>query len=256
MNRWLFRLVASLCLWPLLVGAKDKPDEVEVKCLIPKDRIAAFSRKVGLDSRTPLTREVCFFDTEALSLFRHKPSKVILRSRYSAKETDTTVKIRDGKAHGKEVECEWDQVLGKPKIKSCSVTNKKQGEAEIQRANAGKEIKKIFSKEQEGTLESAFGKLDWKTLRPYGPVRGVRVWKAIQLADGPAFTVERWKLPAVAGQTTKVFFEISAKVSSKEADTTAKWISRLIGLPENGDDQQSETKTLLVLEHFKSPARR
>src|SRR6266481_3513136 len=120
MNRSLIRIVIYFCFWPVLVSAKRQPDEptVEIKCLIPDERKAEFSKKMHLDASKPLTRVVCFFDTESLSLFQHEP-KVILRSRYdSSNETDTTVKICNGKVRGNDVQCEFDEVLGNEKIMS------------------------------------------------------------------------------------------------------------------------------------------
>jgi hypothetical protein len=169
-----YALTVTLCFYLLsnLAPAKAK-DQVEIKCLIPEDKVADISAKLDLASKTPLVRVVCFFDTGSLALFQHDP-KLILRSRYdSANETDTTAKVRGGKVKGDDVECEFDKVCGKERTESCSVTSKKQELAEIKTANAGKDIKKIFSKKQEAVAEGAFGKIGWDKLEPYGPVEGV-----------------------------------------------------------------------------------
>jgi hypothetical protein len=248
------RIVVCFCFLPVLVSAKNKPDEptVEIKCLLSEEKAVEFSKKVDLGSKVPLTRVVCFFDTESLSLFQHEP-KVIFRSRYdSSNDTDTTVKVRDGKARGKDVQCEFDEVVGEKRIMSCSVTNTKQDKTEIKKANAGKDVKKIFSKQQEATLEGVFGNVDWHKLRPYGPVKGIKVWKKIKLPGGPPLTVERWKLPARSGKPAQVLFEVSAKVPLAEEPKVSKWIAGLVGFSENGNNQQSETKTRTVLEHFGS----
>lgn len=255
MNISFARVVACFCFWPVLVSAKSEPSgqTVEVKCLVAEEKVAGFSEKVNLWSKKPITRVVCFFDTESLSLFQHEP-KVILRTRYdSSNETDTTVKIRDGKIQGSDVECEFDEVLGNERILSCAVTVKSRDRAQIRRANAGKGVKKVFSKQQEATLTNAFGKIDWKTLRPYGPVKGIQVWK-VHTSGRPDLTVERWKLPAHASNPARMIFEVSAKVPLSEEPETSKWIAGLVGIPENGSDQESETKTRIVLEHFKSNA--
>jgi hypothetical protein len=255
-TRFLARILACFCFWPLLVSAKSKTNEptVEVKCLLPEAKAIAFSKKAHLRANVPLTRAVCFFDTGSLSLFEHEP-KVILRSRYdSSNETDTTVKIRDGEVQGRDVQCEFDKVLGKERILACSVTDKRQQGAQIKKANAGKNAKRIFSKIQEATLEGAFGRVDWKTLRPYGPVKHIQVWKKIKLPGGPNLTVERWKLPAQPGKPARVLFEVSIKVSLSEEATVSKWIAGLVGVPESGSDDESETKTRIVLDHFRAPA--
>lgn len=249
--------IVCLCLWPVFVFAGKQPAEatVEIKCLVPKEKIAEFSRKVGLGSKVPMTRVACFFDTGSLALFQHNP-KLILRSRYdSSGATDTTVKVRDAKVRGDDVECEFDKVLGKDRTLSCSVTDKGQNKAQIKKANTGKDVKKIFSKQQEATLEGAFGKLDWKKLRPYGPVRDIQIWKKLKLPGGPDLTVERWRLPNRANRPARVLFEVSAKVPLAEEAKVSRWISSLVGVSQNGSDQQSETKTLIVLEHFRSAGR-
>lgn len=202
----------------------------------------------------PLRRVVCFFDTPSLSLFNHAP-RVILRSRYdSSNETHTTVKIRDGRVEGSGIECEFDKVLEKDRVMACSVVDKKRTKAQIKKANAGKNVKKIFSKRQEATLADAFGKLDWETLRPYGPVKSIAVWKKIKGSGGPNLTVERWRLPARPNKAERELFEVSTKVPLTDDAKVSKWIVGVLGLQENGSEQESGTKTRIVLEHFRSTA--
>lgn len=245
-------LVAALgfCLWsaPAVAGNQPEGPQVEIKCLVAAKKIPEISQKLGLTSRTPLLRVICFFDTDSLALFQHDP-KLILRSRYdSANEGETTVKVRGGKAKGKGVECEFDKVIGKERTESCSI-NKKQTVAEIQVANGGKKMKKIFSEKQEELAEDTFGKVNWDKLRPYGPVEGVRVWKKIKAPGCPSLTVERWDLPARARKPGRVLFEISAKVPLAEEARTAKAIADFLGVSEDRSNE-SETKTRIVLEHF------
>lgn len=248
----LIRIVVCFCFWPVFVSAKHKPDSpiVEIKCLVSEDKVPEFSKKVDLGSKVPLTRVVCFFDTKSLSLFRHGP-KVILRSRYdSSNETDTTVKIRDGKEKVIGAQCEFDKVLGKERIMSCSITDKEREKREIKKANAGENAKRIFSKRQRTALEGVVGEIDWRALRPYGPVRHIQVWKNIKAPGGPNLTVECWKLPAHSSKPARVLFEVSAKVPLPEEEKASKDIAKLIGLADS--DQEPETKTRIVLEHFKS----
>jgi hypothetical protein len=246
-------IVVCFCFWPVFVSAKSKSDEptVEIKYLVAKENTPELSKKLGLRSKNPLTRVVCFFDTESLSLFQHEP-KVILRSRYgSLNETDTTVKVRNGKMRGKDVECEFDEELGKTKVLSCSVTDKNQEKRQIEKANIGKNVKEIFSKRQEAAVEGVFGKMDWQQLKPCGPVKGIQVWKKIKLRGGPSLTVERWRLPARRDKPARVLFEVSAKMPFTEEAKTSKWIAALVRSSERGADPPSETKTRIVLEHFR-----
>ena len=255
-----YALIVTLgfCLLSNLAPAKAKPeDQVEIKCLIPDDKVAAVSEQLRLACKDPLIRVVCFFDTDSLDLFHHTP-KLILRSRFDpSNEPETTVKVRGEKLKGDGVKCESDEVLGKKPIESCSVTNKKQEQAEIETANAGKDVKKIFSKKQEAFAEGVFGKIDWDKLQPYGPVRGVQVWKDIKAPvvpgvreTGHLLTVERWELPARPGKAAKVLFEVSTKVPLSQDDKkTSKWIADVLGLSKS-DTEESETKTQSILEHF------
>jgi hypothetical protein len=250
-------LTLGFCLVSSFAPAKDKgEDQVEIKCLIPEDKITAISEKLRLACKDPLIRVVCFFDTDSLDLFHHTP-KVILRSRFDpSNEPETLVKIRGKMLKEDGVKCESDEVLGKPPIESCSVTNKKQKRAEIEHANAGQDVKKIFSMKQKSFAEGVSGKIEWAKLQPYGPIPGIQVWKDIKVPavsgvseTGPPLTVERWELPARPGQAAKVLFEVSTKVPLSQDKKTSKWMTDLLDLSVS-DGEESETKTKLVLEHF------
>lgn len=253
-------LALGLFLSPSLAPAKEP--RVEIKCLVPEDKIAEISAKLDLASKTPIVRVVCFFDTGSLDLFHHVPSKLILRSRSDSSETDTTVKVRGAKMEENEdVECESDKVCGKEPTESCSITNDKEQRAQIKTANCGTDIKKIFSEKQEAMAAKAFPKIDWHKLQPYGPVQGVQVWKKIEVPAipdvreaGPLLTVERWDLPARQGKHPKILFEVSAKVPLADEPKASKWLADFLALPDSGSEE-SETKTKIVLEHFaeKSP---
>ena len=257
MNRFLLRGTLTVVCWTLAQPAqsKTKEPEVEIKCLVAEENIATISQTIGLRSKKPIRRVVCFFDTDSLSLFQHTP-RLILRARYdSTGESDTTVKVRDGEAQGEDVECEFDEVLGKEKVMSCSLTEKGQETARIKRANRGRKIKKIFSKQQRTMFEKAFGKLEWRTLRPYGPVKGIKVWKKIKMPDGPDLTVEQWELPERPNKAARRLFEVSTKVPLTQERETVEWLTRLLRSGQNGD-QESETKTRIVLEHFRGGRRK
>jgi hypothetical protein len=248
MTKSVFRVLAlTLCISAATAAATDQT--IEIKCLLTPKQAAAFSKKADLKNKEPLIRTVCFFDTESLSLFEHTP-KLILRSRYSDIETDTTVKVRDqnGEARGKD--CEFDEVLGMEKVLSCSVTSTKEKKKQIKRANIGKDIKKIFSKEQESAAEAVFSQLNWQELRPYGPVKNIKVWKKIKVTGGPDVTVERWSLPAHGEKSARILFEVSTKVALSDETKVSKWLANAVGLNPQAD-QDSETKTRIVLEQFR-----
>jgi len=242
---------------PYLAFCKEKEDadkkekQVEIKCMVPENKIADVSKKLTIDATHPTeTRVVCFYDTPSKMLFEHTP-KVILRSRYATDGTkpDTTVKIRGAKLKGTEVECESDQVIGKPRAESCSLTDKKQPVDEIMKANAGTDVKKIFNDDQEDFVKEAKVKVDWEKLVPFGPVEGVKVWKNVSAEGLKTVTVERWELPERDGKHRRVLFEVSTKaLVSEESEVTAA-LSKALDIT-GTDEQEQETKTKVVLDHF------
>src|SRR5439155_15279794 len=213
--------------------ANKKEERVEIKYLVPEANIEMVAQRLKLDSDHPTeTRVICFYYTAALTLFTRTP-KVILRSRYSIgtdqKTGDTTVKVRGGKLKGKGVKCEFDKVIGKDKVESCSLTDETQRLDQIQTANKGSGVKKIFNHDQEEFLKKANIDLDWKSLVPFGPVEGVKVWKNVSAEGLEKMTVERWELPERDGKPRRVLFEVSTKVPvTQESEATAA-LSKLLG---------------------------
>jgi hypothetical protein len=133
---------------------------------------------------------------------------------------------------------------------SCSLTNQGREKGEIKKANAAKKVKRVFSKDQRALVSQTYGDLDWGQLRSYGPVKDIRVWKKIKVAGGPPLTVESWSLPALSTKPARILFEVSAKVPLSEEEEVSKWLAALAEVS-SGNDQESETKTRIVLEHFK-----
>jgi len=261
MNQKIGSVIVLACLLhlPYLAFCKQKEDadkeeeRVEIKCLVPEANIDMVAKRLKLDSDHPTeTRVVCFYDTAALALFTRTP-KVILRSRYSAatdqKTGDTTVKVRGEKLEGKGVKCELDKVIGKDKVESCSLTDETQERDQIQTANKGSGVKKIFNHDQEELLKEANVDLDWNSLVPFGPVEGVKVWKNVSAEGLEKVTVERWELPERNGKLRRVLCEASTKVPvSQESEATAA-LSEALGIT-GTEEQEQETKTKIVLDHF------
>jgi hypothetical protein len=178
MNQKIATIIVLACLnLPCLAFCKQKEDadkkeeRVEIKYLVPEANIEMVAKRLKLDSDHPTeTRVICFYDTDALMLFTRTP-KVILRSRYSTgtdqKTGDTTVKVRGGKLEGEGLKCESDKVIGKDKVESCSLTDETQELDQIQTANNGSGVKKIFNHDQEELLRQANIDLDWNSLVPF-----------------------------------------------------------------------------------------
>ena len=261
MNQKIATVIVLACLLhlPYLAFCKQKEDadkkeeRVEIKYLVPEANIEMVAKRLKLDSDHPTeTRVICFYDTAALTLFTRTP-KVILRSRYSTgtdqKTGDTTVKVRGGKLEGKGVKCESDKVIGKDKVESCSLTDETQELDQIQTANKGSGVKKIFNHDQEELLKEANVDLDWKSLVPFGPVESVKVWKNVSAEGLEKVTVERWELPERDGKPRRVLFEVSTKVPvSQEPEATAA-LSKVLGIT-GTEEQEEETKTKIVMDHF------
>ena len=69
-------VLACLLHLPYLAFCKQKEDadkkeeRVEIKCLVPENKIADGSKNLSLDAEHPTeTRVVCFYDTGSLMLF-------------------------------------------------------------------------------------------------------------------------------------------------------------------------------------------
>ena len=231
--------------------ADKKEEGVEIKCVVPENKIADVCKNLSLNAEHPTeTRVVCFYDTNSNTLFGHTP-RVILRSRYATDgtKTDTTVKIRGAKLKGTDVECESDRVIGKSPAESCSLTNKKQPVDAIMKANAGKDVKKIFNRDQEEFVKKAGVDVDWEKLVPFGPVEGVKVWKHLSAPGLEGVTAERWDLPEMNGKSKRVLFEVSTKVSvTQESEATAA-LSKMLGIT-GTEEQEQETKTKIVMDHY------
>ena len=259
MNQKIVTFIVLACLLhlPYLAFCKQKEDakeeRVEIKYLVPDANIEMVAKRLKLDSDHPTeTRVICFYDTAALALFTGTP-KVILRSRYSAgtdqKTGETTVKVRGEKLEGKGVKCEVDKVIGKDKVESCSLTDETQELDQIQTANKGSGVRKIFNHHQEELLKEANVDLDWKSLVPFGPVEGVKVWKNVSAEGLEKVTVERWELPERNGKPRRVLFEVSTKVPvSQEPEATAA-LSKVLDIT-GTEEQEEETKTKIVMDHF------
>ncbi len=259
MNQRVASVIVVACLLdlPYLAFCKQKGDadkkeeRVEIKCLVPENKIADVSKNLSLDAEHPTeTRVVCFYDTSSNTLFEHTP-RVILRSRYATDgtKTDTTVKIRGAKLKGADVECESDQVIGKLPAESCSLTDKKQPVDEIKKANEGKDVKKIFNHDQEEFVKKAEVDVDWEKLVPFGPVEGVKVWKNVSAEGLEKVTVERWELPERDGKPRRVLFEVSTKAPVSQQSGATEALSKVLGITD-AEGQEQETKTKMVIDHF------
>ena len=107
----------ALCKPKVEQNGARKEERVEIKYLVPEENIETVSRNLHLDAAHPSAmRVICFYDTDAMTLFNHIP-KAILRSRYSTgsdqQTGESTAKVRGGKLEDKDVKCEFDEVIAK-----------------------------------------------------------------------------------------------------------------------------------------------
>ena len=116
-------------------------------------------------------------------------------------------------------------------------------------ANDGKDVKKIFNHDQEAFVKEANIDLDWRSLLPFEPVEGVKVWKNVSVEGLEKVTIERWELPERDGKPRRVLCEVSTKVPvSQESEATAA-LSKALGIT-GTEEQEQETKTKIVMDHF------
>jgi hypothetical protein len=78
----------------------------------------------------------------------------------------------------------------------------------------------------------------------------VQVWKHLPAEGLRGITVERWELPKTNGKPKRVLFEVSTKAPMSAVTQASATFKKLLGIEEMDTQQESETKTKLVMDHF------
>lgn len=190
--------------------------QVESKWNLHPEQAALAHTKLGLRRAEAEARQIYFFDTPALDLYRQG---LILRARV-AKETETTVKFRpmtlqEAGAHAGQDGFKWEiDNNGEQHVPACSF-KAEQSAPKVKRAIAGEiAVHKLFSKDQEA-FAALRGEFNWDTLTIFGPV-GALVWKTRHPDFAYPYTLEQWTLA-----TGEVISEISVKTPYAEAKAAA-----------------------------------
>lgn len=176
----------------------------------------------------------------------------MLRARIKHGDTDdSTVKLRP--VEPSELEKAWTDmegfeveidVVGEKSICSAKLTVDQDRDEIRDVADGKREIKKLFSSEQEKLARQHLAALDWNTLTVLGPVH-VRKWQVVPKQLDLEVTVEEWVLP---DQSDLV--ELSVKSEPNKAGDAAEAFLNFLngrGLDTEGEQQ---TKTKAALGYF------
>ncbi len=222
-------------------------DSVELKMSVPDDQRMALA-DIGIDPMGAQIRQVFFFDTPGLDLFK---KGVVLRARRNQREDDdTVVKLRpvEPASLPKKVrtsanfKLEMDVTRGGYVISGSMKGERPAGT--VQDALSGERtIEKLFTKEQRAFFEEfAIDCPGWTELMALGPINVIKLkFTAPGVAED--MTVEQWQYP---GQIPSV--EVSTKSAPRDALQLAAQARRYLrehGLSATG---QQEPKTRKALE--------
>jgi len=160
----------------------------EVKVSVAPDRISEAVRRLGLRLDQAKEREIQFYDTPTLFLYRHG---VILRLRHSSGEkAGVTVKLKPLSAENVDsrwfdvegFSCELDFATGSSS-ESCALQEKREAiSGDLLLSKAQKRLLKQYGPAQPP---------EWGSVNAMGPIRAL-VWK---LGDQADTRVELWVLP-------------------------------------------------------------
>jgi hypothetical protein len=222
-------------------------DSIEMKMSVPDDQRMALA-DIGIDVMKAQIRQVYFFDTPGLDLFKRG---VVLRARRSQGDADdTVVKLRpvDAPALPKKVrgspnfKLEMDVTRGGQVISGSMKGERKAGTV-MEALTGGRSFEKLFTKEQREFFdEFASGGPGWSDVIPLGPMNVIKV-KFTAPGVSEDITVEQWFYP---GQQPAV--ELSTKSAPRDAMkllAEARRFLREHGLSATG---QQEPKTRKALE--------
>jgi hypothetical protein len=224
-------------------------ESVEIKLTVRADQEQMVEVELDRTDVEPEAREIYYFDNDDLDLYN---AGLVLRARKTKRGTDdTTVKLRpvvpseisDSWKRLAEFNIEMDAV-GDRMVCSAKL-DAEQGRGEIDAVAAGdREIRKLFTTDQELLSEYAPRDVNWGDLRPLGPI-DARKWELEPEDFDHELTVEMWVLPDDSD-----LIELSIKVSpdlAEEASMAMRDFLTARGLDVEGDQQ---TKTRAALSFF------
>jgi len=222
-------------------------DQVEVKVFFDPSQFSLLAKRFQLHERPNLERASCFFDTEALQLFK---AGVILRIRLHRDAKDSlTLKLRD-----------FDSSLIRPELLSQSRFRLK-----INRTGAHQtQIAKVETRTSNGRLkqvvqgkkkiQQALNPVQKQLFRQYmGSVEildqlklfsvvEARIWKWYDKTFPYRLTLEQWFLPS-----QKPLLELSIKVTPAQAEIAQKQLHKWLERQGIVYDLSKSSKTAICL---------
>jgi hypothetical protein len=224
---------------------------IELKMNVPADQRMALSG-LHLDAMQGRLREVHFFDTPGLELFRNG---VVLRSRRTqGDDDDTVVKLRPAlpddlspvERASKNLKIEMDVTRG-AYVVSVSPKGRRRAGTVREALSGGRSLERLFTKEQRSFFAAhAPAGIGWGDLVPLGPVLVVLL-KFVPEGLPRKSTIEQWHYP---GEVPLV--ELSTKATPEhvlQVYAEGRKFVRGHGLTASG---AQEPKTRKALEFFAS----
>jgi hypothetical protein len=228
---------------------------VELKMNVAADQRMALS---GLDF-DPLAgriRQVFFFDTPDLTLFRH--GLVVRARRTQKRDDDTVVKIRPVTPSdlppdirsSKDLKIEMDMTRG-AYVVSASLKGQRSAGAVQMALRGERELARLFTKQQRAFFADHVPHgVGWSDLIPLGPIIVLLV-KFVPPGFSRKTTIEQWHYP---GEVPLV--EISTKATPQNAFQVLSESVELLGSLGLSATGRQEPKTRKALEFFSQPQTR
>lgn len=234
-----------------LFARLESVGSVELKMTVPSEQRMAL-RALRVDALEGRIREVVFFDTPDLTLFRHG---VVLRARRTqGAAEDTVVKLRPcvpaelpaPVRDSPNLKAEMDVTRGSFVVSVSLKGTRKDGTLHST-LDGERPLERCFTKEQRAFFaEHVPAGVGWGDLVPLGPVFVVLI-KAAPAGLARRLTIEQWNYP---GEIPLV--ELSTKAPPPEVIRVFQEVSRFLGGHGLSATGEQEPKTRRALEFFAS----
>ena len=218
---------------------------IELKLNVPADQRMSL-RPLGIDPLQAKIRQVTFFDTPELTLFKN--GLVVRARRTQSADDDTVVKLRPAKPSelspkvlaSKNLKIEMD-VTRTSYVVSASLKGNR-GAGAVLKATAGdRPLSRLFTKEQRALFADHSPDVGWDDLVPLGPIY-ILLLKFVPTGFSRRITFEQWNYP---GEVPLV--ELSTKTTPgngiEVAEETAAYL-RSHGLEPTGEQAPKTRKAL------------
>jgi hypothetical protein len=237
-----------------VVGLIEDVDSVELKLTVPESDQRSAVERLEMDPLEAEIRQVYFFDTPALELFRH--GVVVRGRRVQRKGDDSVVKLRPVVPDQlpKELRSSPDLVVeidAMPGGFVCSAALKRAlGETDVKDVARGERpLRKLFSKEQRSFFAAhAPDGVELDALEVLGPINVLKL-KFSPSGFERRMVAELWTYP----DHTRLL-ELSTKCAPNEAFEGAARVRAFLSERGIDLDGEQETKTRKALKYFAAQA--